>query len=94
MKIYFIVSELLNNINKHSKAKRAKLTLKQQNNQLHIQVKDNGIGFEISPHKTIDGFGLNQIKARINTMKGKFKIDSVPKEGTTVKISVPIEFKI
>ncbi|MBD0724549.1 two-component sensor histidine kinase [Flavobacterium sp. L1I52] len=94
MKIYFIVSELLNNINKHSKAKRAKLTLKQQNNQLHIQVKDNGIGFEINPHKTIDGFGLNQIKARINTMKGKFKIDSVPKEGTTVKISVPIEFKI
>ncbi|WP_231129644.1 ATP-binding protein [Flavobacterium sufflavum] len=93
MKMYFIISELLNNITKHSDASEAKLSLKEIDNQLHILVKDNGKGFEIKQYNTIEGFGLNQIKARINTMDGKIKIISKPNEGTSVKIIAPIEYK-
>lgn len=92
-RMYYIISELLNNIMKHSEASKAKLTLKEIKSKLHIQVKDNGKGFEIKQYQTIEGFGLNQIKARINTMDGKIKIISKPGEGTTIEIIAPIEYK-
>ncbi|MGM8363012.1 ATP-binding protein [Flavobacterium sp. ARAG 55.4] len=94
MRMYFIISELLNNIIKHSEANKAKLSLKEVNSQLRIVVSDNGKGFEINQFQTIEGFGLNQIKARINTMNGKFKIISKPKEGTRIEIIVPIEYAV
>ncbi|MFA9187710.1 ATP-binding protein [Flavobacterium sp. FBOR7N2.3] len=93
MKMYFIISELLNNIIKHSQASIAKINLKEINSELHILVEDNGVGFEIKQYPTIEGFGLNQIKARINTMEGKFTVISKPKQGTTIKIIAPIEYK-
>ncbi|GGA77305.1 two-component sensor histidine kinase [Flavobacterium palustre] len=93
MKMYFIISELLNNITNHSKANKAKLHLKEINKELHILVKDNGVGFEINQFQTIEGFGLNQIKARINTMKGKFNIISRPNQGTTIEIIAPIDYE-
>ncbi|MEL1241627.1 tetratricopeptide repeat-containing sensor histidine kinase [Flavobacterium flavipallidum] len=93
MKMYFIISELLNNIIKHSKATKAKVSIKQIDSHLHILIKDNGIGFEIKNYRTIEGFGLNQIKARVNTMEGKFRIISKPNEGTSIKIIAPIEYK-
>lgn len=94
MKMYFIISELLNNITKHSDASEAKLILNEKEEKLYILVEDNGVGFEINQYQTIEGFGLNQIKARINTMNGKFKIVSKPNEGTTIEIVVPIEYKL
>ena len=93
MKMYFIISELLNNITKHSQASIAKINLKEINSELHILVEDNGVGFEIKQYPTIEGFGLNQIKARINTMGGKFTVISKPDQGTTIKIIAPIEHK-
>lgn len=93
MRMYFIISELLNNIIKHSEATKAKLTLKEIDTKLHILVEDNGKGFEIKQYQTIEGFGLNQIKARINTMNGKIQIISKPNEGTTLEIIAPIEYK-
>ncbi|MEN9907030.1 MAG: hypothetical protein RLZZ540_171 [Bacteroidota bacterium] len=92
-RMYYIISELLNNIMKHSEASKAKLSLKEIKSKLHIQVKDNGKGFEIKQYQTIEGFGLNQIKARINTMDGKIKIISKPGEGTTIEIIAPIGYK-
>lgn len=92
LKMYYIISELLNNIIKHSEAHQAKLTLNEKDSQLHILVEDNGKGFEINHFQTIEGFGLNQIKARINSMKGKTQINSKPNEGTSIAISVPIDY--
>jgi signal transduction histidine kinase len=46
MKMYFMITELLNNINKHSGAKNTTLSLQQVNDQLLIHVWDNGTGFD------------------------------------------------
>lgn len=93
MKMYFIITELLNNIIKHSQANKAKLSLKEKDNQLIISVSDNGKGFDINKYKIIEGFGLYQIKARINNNNGEFKIDSIIDSGTTIHIKVPIVYK-
>lgn len=90
MKIYFIISELLNNILKHSKANLAKLETSLENNQLSIKIKDNGKGFDDLKKNSTDGYGINRIKARINNMKGEFVIKSKKNQGTTIKLIIPV----
>lgn len=91
MKIFFIVSELLNNILKHSNANRATLETNLEDNQLFIKIKDNGKGFDDLKKNSSDGYGINRIKARINNMKGEFVIKSRKNKGTTIKLNVPVE---
>ncbi|WP_035671168.1 ATP-binding protein [Flavobacterium sp. 83] len=93
MKIYFIVSELLNNIIKHSNANSAKVTIQENNNQLQIHVYDNGRGFDHIHFHILEGFGLNQIQARINNLKGGISIDSKQHTGTSIYFVVPIAIK-
>ncbi|UQD56544.1 ATP-binding protein [Flavobacterium sp. K5-23] len=90
MKMYFIITELLNNIIKHSQAKIAKVNLHEEDNQLIIHIYDNGKGFDSKNFDVIEGFGLNQIRARISNMNGEFSIQSKLDTETSIKIKVPI----
>ena len=92
MKIYFIIMELLNNIIKHSDAHEAKLSLKEINDSLLIQIIDNGKGFDSKKFHVLEGFGINQIKSRLNNLNGTMEIDSKINLGTAIKISVPIVY--
>ena len=91
IKIYFILTELVNNIIKHSEATIGKIILKQNEYGLTIQVFDNGKGFKTAQPHFFEGFGINQIRARIHAMKGKLIIDSKLGMGTIITIQVPIE---
>ena len=89
IKIFFIISELINNIIKHSAASIAKVSIDQNENLLTIKVFDNGKGFDTNQFNTLEGFGINQIKSRINAMKGRISIDSKLDMGTIITIDVP-----
>lgn len=93
MKIYFIIMELLNNIIKHSHAQQAKLSIQENNEFLNIDIMDNGKGFDSSKFHVLEGFGLNQIRARINNLKGTIEINSKLDAGTAIKIIVPITYQ-
>lgn len=90
IKIYFIISELLNNVMKHSNATIGKVILQENGTILKIQVFDNGKGFDTNQFQILEGFGINQIRARINAMKGNLIIDSKIDMGTIITINVPI----
>ena len=68
----------------------AKISIDQNGDQISINVFDNGKGFDMSKFNTLEGFGINQIKSRINGMKGKISIDSKLDMGTIITIEVPI----
>jgi signal transduction histidine kinase len=89
-KVYFIITELVNNIVKHSKATSGYITLEERNNQLIINVEDNGKGFDSTKAYSSDGFGLTQIKARVKNLKGKITINSKLNAGTLVYIKLQI----
>ncbi|MDZ4331644.1 MAG: ATP-binding protein [Flavobacterium sp.] len=93
MKMYFIIMELLNNIIKHSRATQANLTIQENNKSLQIKIEDNGRGFDSDKFYILEGFGINQIKARINNLKGTITIHSKIDSGTTVAIEVPISYQ-
>ncbi len=89
-KLYFIVSEFLNNAIKHSKASECLVSLELFKKLLVINIIDNGIGFDIDKITSTDGFGITQIRARIKNINGDLKIKSGINQGTTITIKVNI----
>ncbi len=90
MRLYFIICELFNNIAKHSDATKAQIEMTFVNHEIMILIQDNGRGFDTTKMLTLEGFGLNQIKARIKNLNGDLNIKSSSENGTSVKIRVPI----
>lgn len=93
IKIYFIIMELLNNTIKHSEATQAKLSIQENKESLQIAIIDNGKGFDSNKFHILEGFGLNQIKARLNYLRGTVEINSKPNLGTSITIIVPITYQ-
>lgn len=89
-KMFFIVSELLNNVMKHSNASKAKLSLEELSNKLHVTIEDNGKGFDTKNISKSNGFGITQILARVKNMNGDMKINSKSEQGTKIDIKVDI----
>ncbi|MDB2385250.1 ATP-binding protein, partial [Polaribacter sp.] len=93
IKVHNIIQEFINNILKHSGATEASIDLKEQNEKLYLQVKDNGVGFQKEKIANKDGLGINQIEARIHMMKGEIFIDSQLGKGTSIFVEIPIKRK-
>jgi two-component system sensor histidine kinase UhpB len=85
--MYRIVQEQLNNILKHSGATEALIELKSMRNWLHLNIKDNGVGFDT--RKKNRGIGLNNIISRVEMQNGKMEIISSPGKGCVLKIEIP-----
>lgn len=97
--VYRLVQELMNNVIKHSAAKHVMVTLEFGTQYLRITVSDNGIGFNIestieSLRHTKKSYGLLGIYERVGQLKGKVKYHSVPYEGTTVTIQLPVNREV
>ncbi|WP_207799000.1 tetratricopeptide repeat-containing sensor histidine kinase [Taibaiella soli] len=88
LNIYRIVQELLSNAIKHSGAANIVLQCSQNNGQFFITVEDDGVGFDIATLTDKKGMGLDNLKNRIEFLKGKFEILSTRNEGTTINIEL------
>jgi signal transduction histidine kinase len=90
IKVYNIIQEFVNNILKHSKAEKAMIKLDEADGKLYLRISDDGVGFDKKKIIKKEGLGLNQIDARIQMMQGEFHIDTAPKNGTVIKVILPI----
>lgn len=84
--LYSIILELTNNILKHSGATLATLVLKKTDNQIIVNVSDDGKG--ITSNET-EGVGLSNVRSRVESMKGRLYIEARKIEGTEVIINIP-----
>lgn len=69
LNIYRIVTELSNNVMKHSRAKNATVQLIYHTNHLFVSVEDDGKGLEISQNNL--GIGLKNVISRIEYLQAK-----------------------
>lgn len=85
--LYYIAQEALNNILRHAHARNVSVNLKQTRQNVILEIKDDGQGFDI---KKLDnsGLGLGNMKERAMQANGKFKIISKVNGGTKVVVSV------
>lgn len=86
--LYRCVQEAINNTLKHAKAKNMLVEVRHTESNLEIDIKDDGIGFQISQLKD-KGVGMGSMKKRINLLGGELSVESSPETGTTIKIVVP-----
>lgn len=81
--VYYIASESLLNIIKHSNANKVYLELKEVNmNKFILKIKDDGIGFSGKQF----GVGLTDIEERADDIDAKLTIESVINEGVTTTL--------
>jgi two-component system, NarL family, sensor kinase len=86
--VYRIVSELLSNTAKHSKATEVKLLVRLDGSLLVLEYSDNGHGFDFETiQKTSTSIGLSNIKNRVSFLNGVLDFD---KEKFVYCIQVPI----
>jgi len=91
IKMFNIITEMVNNMLKHSNAQNGKVKLEQLNGNLQVVIFDDGIGFNIDEIHGKDGVGLSQVEARILVLGGLININS-SETGTRIFISVPIVY--
>lgn len=85
--------ELLTNVWKHAHATQASLAVRNENGAIVVTVEDDGEGFKEAksalPKPSEQGFGLFNIRERVQNMGGSVSIDTSPGRGTTVELSLP-----
>ena len=83
---YFVTAEALTNVAKYARASAASVELTLEDDQLRVQVRDDGVG-GADPST---GTGLRGLRDRVDALDGELAIDSPPGGGTTVTVQVPV----
>ena len=86
--LYRIVQEALTNTVKHSQAQLVQVRLVAKSRCLHLQVLDNGKGFD--PSKNTSGFGLRGLRERATALGGTCQIGSAPGAGCRISVMLPL----
>ncbi|MEO0988189.1 MAG: sensor histidine kinase [Cyanobacteria bacterium J06639_14] len=86
--LFRIVQEALTNAVKHSQATFVQVKLVTKCDRLHLQVLDNGKGFD--PSKNTTGFGLRGIRERAINLGGYCQFWSAPGAGCRVSVILPL----
>lgn len=88
-----IAQEALANAERHSGASRAGVTLSYMGDEITLDVRDDGRGFDPGavPARTGGGgFGLDGMRARAERLTGAVTLETGPGEGTAVSARVPL----
>jgi signal transduction histidine kinase len=92
--LYRIVQEALTNVAKHAHAKNVEIQLTNVNKNLHCEVHDDGVGFDVPSVlscKERRGLGLLGIRERLMAVGGTLQIDSRVGQGTELLVNIPVE---
>ena len=89
--VFRIFQEILTNIARHSKAKRAWIHLHRQEGMVVLEVEDDGVGISPEALGRYGALGLLGMRERAAIFGGEVEIGGIPGKGTTVIVRMPIE---
>ena len=93
--LFQAVRELLVNVVKHAKANTVGVSIQETGGKIRVIIEDDGVGFLSSnlqlpsPHNKTGGFGLFNIRERLEYLGGQLKIKSAPGQGTRIILTAP-----
>ena len=91
--LFRVTQEALNNVIRHSGAKRATVALRREDSRLVLDIGDDGRGFTPGAPEQANGLGLLTIRERVRAIGGTLTIESSPGAGTTIRVTVPLREK-
>ena len=90
--------EALVNVARHARAGKVVLTLSYMEDQVNLDIRDDGVGFEPQPAGAMvparaggGGYGLLAMRQRIEGVAGTLEVESAPGGGTAISASVPTD---
>ncbi|HSE41495.1 MAG TPA: sensor histidine kinase [Acidobacteriota bacterium] len=89
--LFRIFQEALFNVGKHARASRVETTIRETNEFLSLQIKDNGRGISESDLLKTSSFGILGLKERVFLINGDVEIKGIPDQGTTVTVRIPLQ---
>jgi len=89
--VYRIVQESLTNVARHAQATEVYIVLQVRDHQLHVEIKDNGRGFDHALLDHPESLGLLSIQERARMIGGSATILGTLGKGTQVTADVPTE---
>jgi len=84
-----ILQEALHNVVKHAQADKVEIRFSKGENELRIQIKDNGRGFGQDTFDEDEHNGLRNMRERASEINALFSVQSSIGEGTTISIAIP-----
>ncbi len=87
--LYRILQEALTNITRHSEAGTVRVELRADEEQVLLQIEDDGVGFDPRRLPLERGVGLAGMRERAHLLGGSFTITSRHGLGTRIKVTLP-----
>ncbi len=84
-----IAQEALTNVAKHAAASRVGVTLSYDGDEVVLDVRDDGVGFDASASPRSSSFGLRGMRQRVARLAGDLTLESRPGRGTAVSARLP-----
>ena len=92
-----VAQEALTNVARHARAKTVTVELRAKDGQLHLRVRDDGIGFNVTANreKAVRGasLGLLSMEERAALAGGSLEFTSQPGQGTEVHARFPLKWQ-
>ena len=89
--VFRTIQESLNNVAKHAHASRVELAIDQDDSQIKISVRDDGVGFTPQEARKPRSFGLLGLRERASMLGGQASVITSPGKGTHIEVSFPLE---
>ena len=87
--LFRIIQEALTNVSRHARAASVSVTLDQRDGSVHLQVIDDGVGFDPAAAPPGGHFGLLGIRERARLLDGTVRFESRPGAGTRLHVTLP-----
>jgi PAS domain S-box-containing protein len=89
--LFRILQESLTNVSKHAHASRVEVLLRQEQDKVVLEVRDNGIGFSTQDPRKPNSYGLAGLRERAHLLEGEVSVESSAGHGTRIKVSIPMD---
>ncbi len=88
--VFRVFQEALTNITRYAKASNVVVSLDIDDENILLNIEDNGAGFDMDLTKTKKSFGILGMKERVGSLDGDFELNSAPGKGTRIRICLPL----
>lgn len=89
--LFRVAQEALRNVARHARARRVEVSVRALHGGLQLAVHDDGIGFDPASQRVRPSLGLASMHERVLLLDGKLDIESLPGQGTTILVTVPLK---
>jgi signal transduction histidine kinase len=88
--IFHIAREAVMNALKHAQATDMWISVEEIGEEIVLQIRDNGLGFDTSAPGPEGHFGMAMMRERAQVGGGTFEVVSAPGEGATITVRFPV----